>query len=203
MGEECLAVKFSRLYSISSSKDAKVAELGVWSEGVCCWRLNWRRRLFTWEEECLENLMQVLHQCPVQQSIQDSWSWEGDSSAVYSVSSAYKLLSQVGYVEHQHFFKALWDSKYPLKVIAFCWKASLNRIPTAINLHKRGLQVVPDLLCHFCKTCLEETDHIFLSCSFSHTIWMLLYNWFGVDVVLQADIKSHFLQHLGIFWFRK
>jgi len=44
----CGAMKgvFPRLFSICSAKDAKVAELGYWSNGVWVWQFVWRRSFF-------------------------------------------------------------------------------------------------------------------------------------------------------------
>lgn len=52
-------------------------------------------------------------------------------------------------------------------------------------------------VCIFCKSHLEETEHVLVSCSFSYNMWVHIYNWFGFDVVLPSDFKSHFLQHTG------
>jgi len=57
---ESLKNAFPRLFSTSSTKDAKLAELGFWSNGVSVWQLAWRRPFFEWEK----SLVQV-----------KAWSW--------------------------------------------------------------------------------------------------------------------------------
>ena len=37
---------FSRLFSISSTRTARVAEMGVWYDGLWVWDLAWRRPFF-------------------------------------------------------------------------------------------------------------------------------------------------------------
>ena len=58
----CGALKgmFPRLYSLSTAKAAKVAEIGNWSNGVWIWHLCWRRSLFDWEKLLEEQLSQLL-----------------------------------------------------------------------------------------------------------------------------------------------
>jgi len=51
---------FRRLYSLSTAKVAKVAEIGNWSNGVWIWHLCWRRSLFDWEKLLEEQLSQLL-----------------------------------------------------------------------------------------------------------------------------------------------
>jgi len=46
LDSDALKRVFPRLFSIYSAKDAKVAELGFWANGVWVWQLAWRRSFF-------------------------------------------------------------------------------------------------------------------------------------------------------------
>lgn len=109
MGGERFITLFPRLYNIVISKEPTIFEMGVWRDGSWCWNMEWRRRLFSWEEELLENLLQLLLHCSVQQNFSDSWVWLGDPSSVYSVKSAYRLISENGPLVDAKFYKSLWD----------------------------------------------------------------------------------------------
>jgi hypothetical protein len=61
LGTVPLKDRFPRLFSISTLKEAKVAEAGVWVNNSWCWSLTWRRNFFVWEEEILAELMALLH----------------------------------------------------------------------------------------------------------------------------------------------
>ncbi|XP_068483236.1 uncharacterized protein [Phaseolus vulgaris] len=77
---------FPRLFSISSAKDAKVAELGYWYNGVWVWNLDWRRSFFDWEKSLVEQLVQLLmSQASV--SINDVWGsiWVGIVSEIWNI----------------------------------------------------------------------------------------------------------------------
>jgi len=46
VGSGALKSVFPRLFSLSLSKDSKVAELRAWSNGLWVWTFAWRRSLF-------------------------------------------------------------------------------------------------------------------------------------------------------------
>lgn len=81
----------------------------------------------------------------------------------------------------------------------FCWKAILDRIPTKINLvqHRVG-NIGNNIYCPYCNSVPESTSHLFMSCYFSHCIWMNMYNWLGSVAVLPFDLREHFNQHVGL-----
>jgi len=60
-------------------------------EGGQVWR--WRRSLFVWEEELVGELKLLLHSVALQVDKEDKWLWKLETSHVYSVRSAYKLLT--------------------------------------------------------------------------------------------------------------
>lgn len=199
LGGAKLRDMFSRLYNASTNKEGRLSDLGFWREGNWSWNLQWRRRFFLWEEQILVDLMQVISQCSVHEDRPDSWCWDYDPSGDYSVKSAYRCISKVEESSDSMFYMSLWDNITPLRVAAFCWKASLDRIPSAENLIRRGIQVnVSNLDCHFCNSAREETAHILMSCTFSYRMWMQVYNWLGVVTVLPQDLKAHLLQHSGM-----
>ena len=74
----CGALKgvFPRLFSLSSTKDAKVVELGYWHNGVWVWQLNWRRSFFEWEKSLVEKLVQSLQEVKLVLGEADNWVWK-------------------------------------------------------------------------------------------------------------------------------
>ena len=57
---EALKIAFPRLFSISCSKDAKVSELGTWTNGSWVWQLAWRRPFFEWEKPLADQFSRIL-----------------------------------------------------------------------------------------------------------------------------------------------
>ncbi|KAK2356246.1 hypothetical protein QL285_093594 [Trifolium repens] len=60
LGDVTLKDRFPCLFSISTLKDAKVAEAGSWVNNNWCWVLTWRRNFFAWEENLYNELLTLL-----------------------------------------------------------------------------------------------------------------------------------------------
>ncbi|GJR66472.1 RNA-directed DNA polymerase, eukaryota, reverse transcriptase zinc-binding domain protein [Tanacetum coccineum] len=56
-----------------------------------------------------------------------------------------------------------WSKHLPIKVNIHAWRLCLDRLPTSINLDKKGI----DLVCVRCPVCdddMETTKHLFIEC---------------------------------------
>lgn len=62
IGDGCLKDKFPRLFLVSSQKYEPIANLGVWDGIHWHWNLTWRRYLFQWEIQQLEELLNMVQQ---------------------------------------------------------------------------------------------------------------------------------------------
>jgi len=67
---------FPRLFSLSSAKNAKMAELGYWYNGEWVWNLVWHRSFFDWEKSLVEQLFQSLQEVKLVFGEADSWVWK-------------------------------------------------------------------------------------------------------------------------------
>nr|KAJ0194475.1 hypothetical protein LSAT_V11C800390950 [Lactuca sativa] len=119
----------------------------------------------------------------------------GDSGLISNVATSHgldrwiSLLSGDG-VFHVRELRCLIDSKItspmvnptvwfhipPVKVICFVWRACIDRIPTMMALSKRGVRVETNS-CHLCSSGVDDTDHLFMGCSFAGDIWNWLCHW--------------------------
>ena len=76
----------------------------------------------------------------------------------------------------------VWNRIVPLKVMCFMWRTCINRIPTAMELCKRGIMVNLSR----CALCLEgaaeETDHHFLGCPLAKEIFVWLFSWSNITI---------------------
>ncbi|PWA37437.1 hypothetical protein CTI12_AA582280 [Artemisia annua] len=67
----------------------------------------------------------------------------------------------------------------PIKINVFAWKVYLDRLPTRLNLTKRGIQV-PSLLCPVCNADHEDTSHLLFSCSLANEAVCLVCRWWNL-----------------------
>nr|GEV00450.1 reverse transcriptase domain, reverse transcriptase zinc-binding domain protein [Tanacetum cinerariifolium] len=70
----------------------------------------------------------------------------------------------------------IWCKSIPRKVNIFLWRLHMDRIPTRLNLSKRGLDI-PLIMCPICSNGVESNDHIFYSCKLAASIWRLVNVW--------------------------
>lgn len=82
VGLHPLCRSFSRLFLVSNLQEGRVADIGSWVMVlIWTWSLRWRYSLFVWEEELVENLMQLLQ--PVVLKLDgDCWTWLGNASGL-------------------------------------------------------------------------------------------------------------------------
>ncbi|GJX22419.1 RNA-directed DNA polymerase, eukaryota [Tanacetum coccineum] len=85
----------------------------------------------------------------------------------------------------------IWCKSVPRKVNIFLWRLHLDRLPTRLNLSKRGLDI-PSITCLICSNDVESNDHIFYSCEVAASIWCL------VDESYSSDRGNYFVDHLEV-----
>ncbi|GKV38790.1 hypothetical protein SLEP1_g46663 [Rubroshorea leprosula] len=198
-GDMPLKEKFNRLFRLSREKDVCIADMGEWRNGELTWNWKWRRSLFTWETDMLQDLLSTVQGTKLKQGEDDCFVWNHDPTGKYSVRSAYNLLNQKQDDRPDHKFKLIWDSKTPLKISAFAWKALQNRIPTKENLLKRGMiEETTGTKCTLCGEKIETASHILFSCPVSWKVWCLCYDWWGIKTASQEDGWNHLRQHVGL-----
>ncbi|MCH94887.1 hypothetical protein A2U01_0015856 [Trifolium medium] len=123
-GGTLLREQYSRLFQVSQQRDSKVGEMGNWVNGEWKWDLLWRKELFVWEEDLLENLMGTLNVFHISNA-QDLWVWKHDATGIFSFKLAYYVLvSNLGVrvaslAVTDQVLARVWKSWAPSKVIVF------------------------------------------------------------------------------------
>jgi hypothetical protein len=177
LGDLPLCIKFPRLFSLSTHKEATIKDL-VRFEGDCrSWNFDWRRNLFLWEEEKVAQLVLALEDARLSNLV-DSWRWKLDPEGIFSVKVAFESLSleiapgPILPSFEARVFNNIWASPAPSKVIVFSWQLLYNRIPTKDNLVLRG--VLPPgsgANCNWCIGVGESASHLFLHCRSVLVVW--------------------------------
>ncbi|GAU27881.1 hypothetical protein TSUD_159750 [Trifolium subterraneum] len=193
VGPQTLKEVFPRLFLVSAQQDSSVFEVAQRIPGRRGWDLKWRRRLFVWEEELRDLLENVL--TPIELSnVEDVWKCHHSIGGLFSVNSLYKFL--YGVVTHPihldpdlvHDLGCLWKSLAPSKVIIFSWQLLLHRLPTRVNLAKRGIvEQDSNSFCTLCPMSLESEEHLFGGCAFASAIWRKVFIWVGWGGVVPTD----------------
>ncbi|CAL0321355.1 unnamed protein product [Lupinus luteus] len=172
VGEVCLMSRFSILFQAALDKDASISSSGRWRNGAWKWNVQWRKLLFSWEQEEAYALMAAIETTGYDPDKRDKWIWIHDKSGVYSVKNV------------------------PSKLRCFVWRMALQRILALSNLSKRVIaRTDTSSGCPFCGSAEETVDHIFLSYPVTYGVWQSSYSWFGLTSVMHSGVIGNFFGH--------
>ena len=110
-------------------------------------------------------LILVLRRVALQVDKEDRWLWNAETSHVYSVCSAFKLLTIQPPTVSVVSASSIWNKDVPLKVVLFAWRLFRDRLPTKNNLIRRGVITNEVCLCTAGCGSEETSDHLFLHCN--------------------------------------
>ncbi|GKV04742.1 hypothetical protein SLEP1_g16855 [Rubroshorea leprosula] len=164
-----LPVFLMSAYLIPKGKEKTCNQMGNLRSGSWEWKLSWRRNIFEWEAGEVVDLKRMIEGVKITQGWPDKWEWIHDKEGQYSTKSAYHLLAtdQSG-PNRSTIFKRTWNTSLPTKVSAFNWQLMLDRIPTKVNLVKRGIiKDMEESKCVVCEEQEEDSAHLFLRCKLS------------------------------------
>jgi hypothetical protein len=204
VGDRPLKDVFPRLFSVSTSKDLLVSEAVAWEEGRWRWEVAWRRNLFGWELDLYHNMLESFRGISISE-VEDKWIWTEDDDGIFSVKSCYNLLARLdsSFLQPSGFdsfvFKHIWKSLAPSKVCAFTWQVMLDKIPSRINLSRRGILNPPESkACVICHSVDESAQHLLLHCDFASGVWYALFNWLGVAYISPPNLPIAFASMAGM-----
>ncbi|RHN51538.1 putative reverse transcriptase zinc-binding domain-containing protein [Medicago truncatula] len=134
LGSVSFCERFPRLFDLSENKSITVAglfSLGV-ERGGEAWE--WRRRLWAWEEEELEECRALLTNVYLQDFISDRWVWLSDPVEGYTVRGSYHMVTTRDVSLRDPAVSLIWHNQVPLKVSLFAWRLLRDRLSTKVNL---------------------------------------------------------------------
>ncbi|GJT81493.1 reverse transcriptase domain-containing protein [Tanacetum coccineum] len=115
----------------------------------------------------------------------DTWTWIPDIAKGFSVASVRQLIDSCLSVGNPQATR--WIQAIPIKVNVFLWRLFLNKLPSRVNLDKKGIDL-DSLLCPVCNEDVETVNHLFFSCDMAKDLWSLLARWWGLDIPVCSTI---------------
>ncbi|XP_016195087.1 uncharacterized protein LOC107636065 [Arachis ipaensis] len=162
--------RFPRLFSVSIQKGSVIGVYGFWDGLEWVWNFQWRRELFQWELELVNQLHDTLR--PVEML--------PDNVTSYS------------------FTKTVWRGLVPPRVELFAWFVLIGRVNTKEILGRLGIINPNDNVCLLCNKDVELVHHLFLGCDFTWQVWCAWVSDFDRQWSFPGTVKEHFLSWTGV-----
>ncbi|GKE30007.1 RNA-directed DNA polymerase, eukaryota, reverse transcriptase zinc-binding domain protein [Tanacetum coccineum] len=183
-GDRPLKLQFPRVYALDDVKSCTVVE---------------RLRLLDWfsvfrrpprgGDEILQYT--ALRACTSQVTLssqkKDGWIWSHGGSDGFSVASARGSIDDV--ILDVDYVATRWNRLVPAKVNVFFWRLNLNRIPTRVNLDRRGIDI-GSVLCPVCDRDVETSNHLFFSSEMVVDLWVLVARWWELNIPVRSSVSE-------------
>ncbi|KAJ9555174.1 hypothetical protein OSB04_009788 [Centaurea solstitialis] len=188
IGNSPLKFLFPELFDLERDKSCSIAmRFSHSTNETAAWTWSWSNnsdaeRLSDKVEE-LEHMLKNV----VLMEGDDKWSWEGDPSGDYTVSSLRGIIDGLSCPPAE--YRCFWNNWLPPRVNCFIWRLLSNRIPTRVNLNKRGINT-SSTFCPLCESEEETVEHLFHSCSAVKDLWRWFFDWCLINVGQQASFNQ-------------
>ncbi|GKE56598.1 RNA-directed DNA polymerase, eukaryota [Tanacetum coccineum] len=172
---------FPRLYSLENCKDCYVADK-ILSYVTTSFRRPVRGGHEAQQLSCLLEILEPV----ILSNMEDRWVWDMNGDGVFRVKDVRNLLDDTLLPKDE--FPTRWVKCVPIKINVFAWNIFLDRLPTRLNLYRRGV-VITSVECPNCGEANEDTTHIFFNCGLALDVMHLVCRWWNLD---RSSFSSYF-----------
>ncbi|XP_072061984.1 uncharacterized protein [Arachis hypogaea] len=144
---------------------AKVLNKAEW-----IWNFQWRRELYQWELELVDQLHETLRPIKLAHDKYDRVVWKFDKQGIFSTNSFVQVMQSESLPEEitsYSFTRTIWKGLVPPRVELFIWFTLIRRVNTKERLHRLGIINHGDNICVLCNKNAEYIHHLFLGCEFT------------------------------------
>ncbi|XP_058726348.1 uncharacterized protein LOC131597686 [Vicia villosa] len=164
-----LSILCPNSYMIATNKEASVEDSGFWLEDRWHWNI--------------------------------AWEWDQNNAELWSAASLLAGIlmevwpNQDGVCENEAAaLKIVWKAKVPHKVKVFAWRLVRNRLPSKVQLVRRGVEIADsEMICNLCNlnNSQDDTTHIMVRCEVAKKIWNAVYIWLNLQGVNEVVSLCH------------
>ncbi|XP_022040631.1 uncharacterized protein LOC110943184 [Helianthus annuus] len=86
-------------------------------------------------------------------------------------------------------YQFVWNNYVPKKVGIVPWRALMERLPTRIALAARNVDI-GDIRCVLCGDYDESSEHLFVSCQFAQSVWLVMAQWCKSPPVIAFSLRD-------------
>ena len=156
--------------------------MGQWQENSWQWNFLWRRNLFAWKQELLQDLLHLISQYCFVEGLEDQVMWKFDTDGNFSVKSFFLQVvrdaaSSLG-IHSQS--RLVWKKLAPPRVELLVWFIMMECLSTKDRLTRFNCTFVTDQTCVLCRVDNESMEHLFFSCQMAWLLWYNSLKWWGI-----------------------
>ncbi|GJV96160.1 RNA-directed DNA polymerase, eukaryota, reverse transcriptase zinc-binding domain protein [Tanacetum coccineum] len=182
-GNQPLKVMFPCIFLFETDKQCSIAS----RVGLIDWSSVLRRVPRGGEESSQFNaLLSVIGSTSLSDQC-DVWQWSLNGLSSFSVASVRHLVDS--WLLDTCNDATRWNRLLPIKVNVFLWRLNLNKLPSRVNLDRRGIDVIW-ITCPSCQGDLETVNHTFFNCGLAKELWSLLAKWWDLDIPMCGNIAE-------------
>ncbi|GJW37507.1 RNA-directed DNA polymerase, eukaryota, reverse transcriptase zinc-binding domain protein [Tanacetum coccineum] len=152
LGDSCLRLSYPRLFALENNKVCSVA-----AKMSAPFVSSLRRDVRGGEESAQLSRISDLLDTVVLSNMGDRRFWDLNGDGCFRVKDVRRLLDDMLLPKSD--VPSRWVKQIPIKVNVLAWKISMDRLPSRVNLHQRGVQVSL-ISCPICCEALENLDHL-------------------------------------------
>lgn len=135
-----------------------------------------------------DTLLNTIGSYPLEEGKLDGWKWL-DPKGKFIVSKLTRLVEAKALHIPDEVVLFDWNRWVPLKVNFCVWRASINCLPSKVNLLRRGIPL--ELIwCEFCGIFPKTLDHYLVRCNKVRGIWHKIFSWWKVNMADPLAIKD-------------
>ncbi|GKE07560.1 RNA-directed DNA polymerase, eukaryota, reverse transcriptase zinc-binding domain protein [Tanacetum coccineum] len=124
---------------------------------------------------------------PMVTNDQDKWVCLIDQSRCFMVKGIRTLI--INSYNNLSSTPTKWNKLVPIKVNILCWRIDNRRLPTRVNLDKRGIDL-DSVRCPVCDNDLETEEHILVKCNVANSVWIEVLKWWKIHNVQINSIND-------------
>ncbi|GJZ64535.1 putative RNA-directed DNA polymerase, eukaryota, reverse transcriptase zinc-binding domain protein [Tanacetum coccineum] len=180
-GDLPFKIQYPRVYALYTDKNCLIANrisLIDWSDIL---RRNLRGGA---EQSQFDAILSAIENVTLSDK-SDSWQWLVNGCNGFSVTSARSLIDS--FFLDGDTIATRWNRFIPIKVNVFLWRLNLNKLPTRVNLDRKGIDI-GSVLWPTCQGDVETVNHTFFNCALAKDLWILMAKWWELDISIFANI---------------
>ena len=148
------------------------------------WSLRFHRKFNDWELAASYSLLHFIQSRFPRGGGCDRLCWDFNGSGKFDTWSFYHKIRNTALSTFP--LKGIWKVKVPKRVVFFMWTTVHGQILTLDNLMLRGCPLANRCCMCCCNT--ESVDHLLLFCPIAHSLWMYMFQLFGIDWVMPGSV---------------